>query len=156
MPTQAIPLLKPRWAAKTAALPLLNKLELHLWVRRSRARRVWSFAWAAAVVVVALGMAGFWFTWGKIELAQSQQMVALEQAVRQAAESGFATLAIDGPEGARVKLNGVARGTLPIALEVLAPGPQRLEIDGRPSRGVLVRELELSGGDQIELRDLEL
>lgn len=152
-PTQPLPLFR-RWSAATRALPLVHKLELHLRVRRVRARRAWIFLWAAAFMAAALGGAGLWMVRHSVVFSGGMLTLALQN--RDAARSSFASLSIQGPEGARVKIDGTDHGTLPLSIEAIAPGRHAIVIDGRPTRGLLIREVELTGGEALELGELEL
>lgn len=151
-PTRPLPLV--RWSAATMALPLVHKLELHLGVRRVRARRAWRFAWAGAAFAGAFAIAGCWLA--RPNMASSTELGAIARTSQAAAASAYARVVIDGPEGARVALDGVDRGRLPLALDALSPGRHTLELDGRPTSSVLVREIEVSGGEVLELGDVEL
>jgi hypothetical protein len=157
--TQALPLVRRAperedWMAASAAMPLLCKLELDLLARRARARLAWRVALLGAVLAAIAGGAGFWQARSATALAAALfQPGALAS---QAAARGYAVLELDGPEGARVELDGEAVGALPLKLDALAPGSHRLRIDGRPQAGVLVRELEIAGGEHLRLDDLAL
>ncbi|MCA9619603.1 MAG: hypothetical protein KC731_11275 [Myxococcales bacterium] len=130
----------------TQALPLVR-------IQRQRRRRLinvipWLAMLSGAVSAVALS---WWLTLPKAPAAMHGLLPAAENVTH--AVAGFA---VDGPAGVKVTVDGVPRGELPLRLEGLAPGRHHVVFDGRPTGGVLVRDITLEPGSVMRLQPVSL
>lgn len=136
--TMAIPMVKA-----TQALPLVR-------VRRRRLIKV--LPWLATLCGAISGVVLCWW----LMLPKSPLIAPVLATPQSAITSSVSGLFVDGPVGVRVEIDGVDRGALPLRLEGLPPGDHHLRFDGRPDRGVLERDVSLTGGEVTELEPVAL
>jgi hypothetical protein len=136
----------------TMPVPMIRATQALPLVRLRRRRLIAAMPWIAMVSGAISGVILCWW----LTVPKSPPIVHTQAPARVAIRGAVAAVAISGPEHVRVEVDGVAHGTLPLRLEGLLPGRHRIEFDGRPDGGVLVRDVELTGGETTKIDDVTL